>query len=468
MAGLETERRNRRTILAGAIGGVAALAARSIAAPDRTDAASAVQLGTGNSETTATVIRNVAGSASAVGLVGRSASTGAIGLQGIAEGSNGKGIHGDAATGSGAMGVYGTAVKGHGVQGYGVIGVVGNGTSWGVYGNSGATNAMGVNASALGSGGVGVKATGAAMGIFGTSTDGTGVRGESTNSYAVYGQNNATYLAAVHGYNTAGAGVHGDGIIGVRGDSVAVGGFGVYGRGLTGVSGDGDLGNGVEGFAAALLVSGVYGEHSSQLDGYGVAGRSLYNGTAVYGDQASGNWAGYFYGNVRITGTLNPASTVMQLDHPDAPAERWYQQALVGAFEQTSQVSGNAVTGPDGTVTVRVPAVFARYHRDVRYLLTALGDHDKVYVAHELDSRGRFTIAADRSGLRISWLLIGLRTDPAATASPLRVEMAKPKRLRGRFAQPALYGQPASRSLLAPPARPRAIGPRRPLKPPTG
>ena len=174
-------------------------------------------------------------------------------------------------------------------------------------------------------------------------------------------------------------------------------------------------------------------------------------GSAIYGQAGGitdGNWAGFFEGSAEITGATFSSAFVVLVDNPIAPAERFYRQALVGSFEQLSIISGNAVAGANGRVTVKVPTLFARFHTDVRYQLTALGPA-QIYVAKELDAKGRFTVASDVPGVRISWQLTGVRSDPAALKRPLRVDAAKPAHLRGRYVQPALYGQPRSKSLLA-------------------
>ena len=137
----------------------------------------------------------------------------------------------------------------------------------------------------------------------------------------------------------------------------------------------------------------------------------------------------------------------LEWDHPDAPADRWYRQAVVGSFEQVSVIGGNALTGANGQARVRVPALFARYHADFRYQLTALGDYQRVYVARKLDRTGRFTIVADRPDLEVSWQLTGVRIDPAARKHPIKVESRKPRLLRGRYLQPELYGQPRTQFL---------------------
>jgi hypothetical protein len=227
----------------------------------------------------------------------------------------------------------------------------------------------------------------------------------------------------------------GQGVVGqvASGDGVGVSGVcgGVNGHGV-----------GVSGICFAGAASG-----NSPVGVRGVANGQ--GGIGVLGVQgANAGAAGWFTGHVTITGTLTNSNPVLQLDHPDAPAQRWYRQALVGSFEQVSMVGGNAVTGATGRITVRVPAIFARHHRDVRYQLTPLGDYQKLYVAHKLDRNGRFTIAADRAGLEVSWLLLGVRSDPAATKQPLRVEARKAARYRGRYAQPELYDQARTLTLV--------------------
>ena len=309
------------------------------------------------------------------------------------------------ATGSAAS----AGIKGQddGTNGTGVAGIAINGpTARGVYGQS--TAGRGVEgASATGPGVYGHSASG--RGVQGNSTSGTGVLGSSTNG------------TGVQGVSTTGSGVVGRST-------------GVYGYGVTGVSTDSGC--------------GVYGT-ATGTDGAGVFG---------YQD-AGATYAGYFAGNVFTTGTHNAPISRMVVDHPDAPADRYYQQALVGSFEQVSIISGNAVTGTDGRVTVKVPLLFARYHTDVRYVLTPLGAAVVPYIVQELDAHGRFIIASDKPGLRVSWQLTGLRCDPSALKQPLRVDAAKPARYRGRYVQPALYGQPQSRSQVAPrlaPSHPQA------------
>ncbi len=317
------------------------------------------------------------------------------------------------------------------------------------------------------------------VGVLGTGTSGRGVRGSSSGNDGVFGNSTSVDSGSgVHGvsprYGVLGESASGEA---VRGDSAS--GMGVHGLGQYGVFGNGDK-TGVTGYGGPTGVfgfgqdTGVYGSANDTAGVYGsgpagVFGSTVHiGGNGVYGQALAADGfgihgymgpnaalAGYFAGDIFVTGLINGAAAQLRLDHPDAPAERWYQQALVSSFEQVSVVGGNAVTGADGTVTVQVPRLFARHHRDVRYVLTPVGAAAVPYVARRLDARGRFAIAADRPGLEVSWQLTGVRTDPAATKSPLRVDVAKSRRHRGRYAQPALYGQPRSKDLEDRPRAPR-------------
>jgi hypothetical protein len=186
-------------------------------------------------------------------------------------------------------------------------------------------------------------------------------------------------------------------------------------------------------------------------------------GTGAVGVYGVGDWintrnAGYFEGDVTVSGILYTPNSILQWDHPETPARRWYRQAVIGSFEQVSVIGGNAVTDANGRVRVKVATLFARHHTDIRYQVTPLGEYQQVYVAAKLDRGGRFTIAADRPGLEVSWQLTGVRTDPAARDQPLRVEARKPRRYQGRYLQPTLFGESRQQTLIPFPRTRRRLG----------
>lgn len=293
------------------------------------------------------------------------------------------------------------------------------------------------------------------LGTLNTATERTSVfrDGGPLNAVALVGRVTGTDLggqsAGLQGRSDR---VDGNGVIGSAGlGGLATGvwglsssGAGVFGQGPLGVGGRGDPG--VGGYAVSENAAGVYGESLSGSDGKG-----------VWGSSASG-WAGYFDGNVFISGTLTGGNIIINaVDHPDAPATHWYQQAMVGSFERLTVISGNVRTGANGRATIRVPALFAKLHRDFRYQLTPLGDTTRLFVSQTLKN-ARFVIQANTSGLDVSWQVTGVRDDPSARAQPFNVDAQKKGAAAGRYLEPSLYGQSMSRSVTAP--KPRAFRPK--------
>jgi endosialidase-like protein len=167
------------------------------------------------------------------------------GLYGISLSDRGRGVYGIANNTQGiGYGVYGVS---NGRQGRGVFGFANDttgGNSYGVYGKS-------------------------------KSTGGAAVFGEGVSSYGVYGQTAASHIGSNTGNNA---------VAGVRGVATATAAGG-WSAGVWGIS------NGVGG------------------NGIGVAGYQADSGFGVYGKVGnSAGWAGYFDGNVRVTGTVTENS----------------------------------------------------------------------------------------------------------------------------------------------------------------
>jgi len=289
------------------------------------------------------------------------------------------------------------------------------------------------------------RSSSTAKGIVGRTTytgaalNAAGVQGiaDGTNASGVWGTaNKGTRAAGVYGASTTGTGVVGFGPTGVSGEGV----FGVVGFS------DVAAGTGVLGVAEGDCLDGVTAISDSQ-DGNGLYCEASTGEIAagIYATSSTG-YAGFFDGPVAVTGAFSSPAALIQVDHPDDPANRWYRQAVVGSFERISVLSGNAVTGTDGRVAVRVPAIFGQTHRDIRYQLTPIGRSASPFIARELDD-GRFMIDAGAPGVRVSWQLTGERSDPSARRNQVEVEGRKRAGERGRYLEPTLYDQPAARGL---------------------
>jgi hypothetical protein len=288
-------------------------------------------------------VRGFSSSPTGYGVYGRSeaASGSSSGIYGESYSPEGKGISGYAPT----TGVYGRATSVSG-ETFGVKGETNSTAGLGVLGISSATTGFtyGVKGITASPSGAGIYGLGLTKGVYSLATSTTyltyGIYGESVSSSngsaGVVGNNSGSSGAnyGVYGMcsSNSGMGVFGiAGPIGVKGTATYGDGIGMLGTGneigVKGVSektmGDG---NGVKGISASLSGCGVYGESLNVgvkgvganygLSGtgtgsmsYGVYGESPYVG--VYGF-STGDYAGYFLGNLVASGVLgvgvdNPA-----------------------------------------------------------------------------------------------------------------------------------------------------------------
>jgi hypothetical protein len=199
---------------------------------------------------------------------------------------------------------------------------------------------------------------------------------------------------------------------------------------------------------------GVYGRNSSTHSGSKWAIRGLCtggNGTnfGVYAS-ASGaavNWAGYFVGDARVTGTFDNSLARLVIDHPLDPANKYLYHSVVESPDMMNVYNGNVVLDAAGEVWVELPEWFDALNRDFRYQLTAIGaPGPNLYVADKV-SANRFRIAGGEPGMEVSWLVTGVRQDNYAVENRIQVEEDKPEKERGRYLHPEAYGLPRTMSV---------------------
>jgi hypothetical protein len=299
------------------------------------------------------------------------------------------------------------------------IGVQGTITSSSPGGASAAVR--GIN-NGTGASGIGVWGSqeGSGYGLYGTTPTGWGVVGKHTGS---------------GGTNP---GVEGDsdssaiGAIGVKGviTSTAPGGKSAAVRGQNNGTGSGGI--------------GVWG--SQDGSGYGLYGTSP-GGTGVVGATTTG-LAGYFSGNVQVTGTLSAAVKNFQIDDPLDPAHNYLQHSSVESSQLSDLYSGNVTTDANGFAVVRLPNWFQALNRHFSYQLTVVGKAhwDARAAVWSKIRHNQFTIRTDQAHVTVSWQVTGVRHDAYALAHPLRVVQQKPASAQGKYLHPELYGQPRSKS----------------------
>lgn len=257
---------------------------------------------------------------------------------------------------------------------------------------------------------------------------------------------------------------------GLRGinDGTGNGGYGVagehkgYGSGIYGKAekGSGVFGLsyssvGVYGLSGGIDGRGVLGQTSGK-DAYGVYGINTSAGTGVYGFSKTGNaifgyteggYAGYFYGNVFVKGTLSKAGGSFKIDHPLDPANKYLSHSFVESPDMKNIYDGVVTLDSKGEAVVALPDWFEPLNQDFRYQLTAIGaPGPNLYIAKEIQGNS-FSIAGGTAGMKISWQVTGIRQDAWANAHRIPVEEDKPATERGTYLHPAEQGQPESKGV---------------------
>jgi len=373
------------------------------------------------------------------GIVGTAHQADFAGVYGVNLVDNGIGVGG---TSDNGVGVWGQSASDTGVIGssggqYGVVGTAGDPVLLILTEKQGVHGACGEG---IGVAGLSISGTG----TYGSSSSGDGVLGVSdAGGIGVHGIDNNGY--AVRGDSSNGSGVLGTTSTGrgVWGQSDNPGGYGVYGKNTANnafgfLAGDpySGLGMGVYGSSSASSGTGVLGEANNGSNAWGVAGKS------------TTGWAGYFDGNVKVTGTLTTSGGTYTIDHPLDPTGKYLSHSFVESPDMMNVYNGNVRTDADGYATVRLPDYFEALNRDFRYQLTVIGQFAQAIIAEEIHD-GRFVIRTNLGQVKVSWQVTGIRHDPWANAHRIPVEEAKPEAEQGTYLVPEVYGQPESKGLEA-------------------
>ena len=403
----------------------------------------------------------------------------------LGQSETGSGVRGNSNTG---FGVFGSSTSGKGVQGLsqasdgvfgfsltgnGVSGATGNSSTAGVLGSNSGGGGTGVLGQAFfGTGLRGISSTGfgvfgssetftavearsnTGFGIFGSSETNTGIHGQSVGGTGVFGGTNGDGRAGVHGVNTNPGGKNEAGGPGVLGESsISTGVYGISGSGIgvLGLSGS-STGNGVG-------VYGLGGDNNSAAAGNGViaeGGNGIGAGSrggdgiiAFAGNGADGapkGRAGFFFGDVVVTGNLSKGGGSFRIDHPLDPANKYLSHSFVESPDMMNIYNGNVTTNEDGEARVTLPDYFAALNRDFRYQLTVIGQFAQAIVAEEIVDN-RFTIKTDKPRVKVSWQVTGIRQDAWANKHRITVEEDKAPAERGYFLHPELFGQPEEKNL---------------------
>jgi len=241
--------------------------------------------------------------------------------------------------------------------------------------------------------------------------------------------------------------------VGVYGKSVPADGFGyggVFEGGFIGVSGhvnptgDGPY-TGVEGNVYGGIGNniGVLGSASGSSVNIGVqggaSGSSLNIGIYGWASNGTSNRAGYFSGNVEVTGTLSKGGGSFKIDHPLDPTNKNLYHSFVESPDMMNIYNGNIVTDGSGYATVTMPDWFEALNIEFRYQLTVIGDFAQAIISQKIQNN-QFIIRTDKPGIEVSWQVTGIRHDKFAEKYRIPVEENKTGKDVGKYLHPDAYG----------------------------
>jgi hypothetical protein len=387
--------------------------------------------------------------------------------------SRGVGVYGQSGALSGTVpaglpsaGVIGAAEAANGVTGwsrFGGDGVFGqcDGIGFGVHGVS--TRSYGVFGQ-IGNPGPFVTSTATTTtaaglrfaGVFGTSTDAIGTMGTSYTKEGVLGFSRDA--AGVSGTSQKAPGVIGGsglvGVFGVSGAFVGAAGWSLdpSGTGVLGISGKAgpSLPAPFKSAPAAVIATSDLnpGVISASQANSGVIGFSAKNIGMVGITQNPASYAGYFQGNVHMTGTLSsdsvkgavvpfPDGTKRLLVCMESP-EPWFEDFGAGKLKR-------------GRATVKLDADFAKVItlNDYCVFLTPEGDCQGLFVRKHGKSFEVRELQGGTSSVAFSYRIVGKRKDIkghkrfAKIEVPAPISLAKARATRGRKAAQAPSSIPA-------------------------
>jgi hypothetical protein len=251
------------------------------------------------------------------------------------------------------------------------------------------------------------------------------------------------------GYGGASAGTSetayaGDGVYalgGTAGGGNDIGGPGVsaYGGPANGSYADGGRG---------VNASGGNGGYVGGDGVYASGGNGGYAGDGIFAFPGSGAeaYAGNFYGDVDVSGTLSKTGGSFKIDHPLDPANKYLYHSFVESPDMKNIYDGTLVTDGSGTAIVTMPGWFEALNTDFRYQLTVIGQFAQAIVAAEIVNRS-FIIKTSKPGVKVSWQVTGVRHDAWANAHRIPVEVDKAPRDQGHYIHPELFGHEGEPSI---------------------
>ncbi len=156
-----------------------------------------------------------------------------------------------------------------------------------------------------------------------------------------------------------------------------------------------------------------------------------------------GGRAAFFGGRVEINGLLSKGGGSFKIDHPLDPENKYLYHSFVESPDMMNVYNGNIITDVNGEAVITMPDWFEALNRDFRYQLTTIGQFAQAMVANEINNN-QFSIKTDKPGVKVSWMVTGIRHDAFANKNRIPVEEDKKGKEKGKYLQPGSFGKPVT------------------------
>lgn len=204
-----------------------------------------------------------------------------------------------------------------------------------------------------------------------------------------------------------------------------------------------------DGFGDDEFSIGVFGS------GNNYAGTPLLS-VGIYGTATGGstNYAGYFIGDVYVSGTLYKAGGSFKIDDPIDPDNKYLVHSFVESPDMMNIYNGNITTNASGVATVKLPDYFEALNKDFRYQLTVIGTFAQAIVSRKV-SGNTFEIKTNVPNVEVSWQVTGIRKDAWANAHRIPNEVEKEPFNKGKYLDAKDLNKPDNKQIGNEIARPK-------------
>jgi len=247
----------------------------------------------------------------------------------------------------------------------------------------------------------------------------------------------------VFGYGGGSAGL----TLGMDAEGSGIGNWNLGARGRA--TGTGNNNIGVEGQATGLG-NGSTGGSNIGLKGYATSHPDgNYSVYAVNPGTGINNFAGYFDGNVTVTGNLDVTGSIakgsgtFKIDHPLDPENKYLVHSFVESPKMINIYNGKITTDSAGFAVVKLPEYVQAANKDFLYQLTVVGTFAQAIIKEEIGDN-QFLIQTNEPKVKVCWEVTGVRADKYAEENRVVPELEKEK--KGTYLHPELYGEAKERS----------------------